>query len=101
MTTVRRKETTGAPIRLASSSSCVSRAQCHSFSMPQRCRTRLSWLWGGPDSGDEQVCDAGGALVGGLRRDQLNDAGAGLPGFFDVIGWFLGPQFPAGVTARP
>ena len=38
------------------------------------------------------------ALALDRRGDQLHDPGAARPGLFDVIGCFLGPQFPAGVT---
>jgi len=32
------------------------------------------------------------------RGEQLHDPGAARPGLFDVIGRFLGPELPTGVT---
>ena len=62
------------------------------------CRHTQQCFWSGPDRGDEQMSDAGGALSGGLGCDQLHDPGAAGPGVLDVIGSFLGLQFPTGVT---
>ena len=44
------------------------------------------------------MSDAAGALSGGLGCEQLHDPGAARPGLFDVIGRFLGPELPTGVT---
>ena len=122
ITMVRRSANTGAPVRLASrwasSPSWASRAQCHSFSMLQRCRTSRSRASGlvrrlvshrevrlfNPPRGavvqpTKMAPDA--ALTAAPRHgvaDHPHDPGTAGPVRLDVLGRLFGMQFPDSVS---